>query len=403
MTLKDYIKQLETRKAALSAEVKDCDDVARLKAINVELDQLNGDIANLRGLSIDENDPDGRTKAVNSAVPQAVQSGAEKRSEDGEGMEYRKAFMNYVLKKTPIPAELRNDASTTTSGAGALVPTILVNRIIQKMESIGMILPLITRTAFPGGVNIPTTSVIPVATWVNEGASSDRQAYTASSISFTYHKLRCEVSISAEMKAMAISAFEDLFVKNVADAMVKAIEAKIVSTDSGSSSPKGILYETPASGQALEAYELTYAKLVEAEAALPEAYEGGAYWFMTKKTFMQFAGMTDTAGQPIAHVNFGIGGKPERTLLGRPVVLCGDYMSSFSASLTANTIFAFIFRPADYVLNTVYNMNIEQKSDWDTEEWLTKAVMSVDGKVVDKNSLVTIKKVAAPAAGGGES
>ena len=38
-----------------------------------------------------------------------------------------------------------------------------------------MIMPLITRTNYAAGVNIPTTSVKPVATWVNEGAGSEKQ------------------------------------------------------------------------------------------------------------------------------------------------------------------------------------------------------------------------------------
>ena len=112
---------------------------------------------------------------------------------------------------------------------------------------------------------------------------------------------------------------------------------------------------------------------------------------MTKKTFMSFIGMTDTDGHPIARVNYGLGGKPERTLLGRNVVLC-DYIDSFAADLTAGDIFAFIFRFEDYTLNTVYDMGIQRKQDWDTEDYLTKAVMSVDGKVVDKGSLVTLAK-----------
>ena len=33
-------------------------------------------------------------------------------------------------------------------------------------------------------------------------------------------------------------------------------------------------------------------------------------------------------------------------------------------------------------------MGISRKQDWDTEDLLTKAVMSVDGKVVDAGSLV---------------
>lgn len=306
--------------------------------------------------------------------------------------DYRKAFMNNVLKGTPMPARFRNaDANTLTTDISTAIPTVVVDRIVEKMESIGMILPLVTRTSYASGVNIPTSTVKPVATWVAEGAGSDRQKKTTGVITFTAHKLRCEISMSMESGTMAISAFETSFVNQVAESMVKAIEGKIISDDTGASSNKGILAETPATGQAIEVTALDYATLIGAEAALPQAYEGGAVWCMTKKTFMGFIGMEDTAGQPIARVNYGIAGAPERTLLGRPVVLCGDYLPSFDAAATGK-VFAFLFRFSDYVLNTVYDMGIQRKQDWDTEDLLTKAVMSVDGKVVDVNSLVTLKK-----------
>ena len=115
---------------------------------------------------------------------------------------------------------------------------------------------------------------------------------------------------------------------------------------------------------------------------------------MTKKTFMEFAGMTDSAGQPIARVNYGIGGRPERTLLGRTVVL-NDYMDSYSDSPSSNTIVAFLFNPKDYILNTNLNMTIKRYEDNDTDDQITKAIMLVDGKVVDKNSLVTVTKKSA--------
>ncbi len=130
------------------------------------------------------------------------------------------------------------------------------------------------------------------------------------------------------------------------------------------------------------------------ESALPTAYENGAYYFMTKKTFMQFVGMTDDNGQPIARVNYGIGGKPERVLLGRVVKLLDDYMSSYAATQSADTIIAFIFRPVDYTLNTNLNITVKTYEDNDTDDKITKAVMLVDGKVVDKHSLVTLTQKA---------
>ena len=400
------LKLLKAKQEARAAKMKLVDeakDVEELRELQKEVETLDAEIRDVQGM-IDEltkdDKPIERTAAVNGEVPGVVVSntnGQQQRDIDVEGMEYRKAFMRYVTKGTPIPAEVRDgeatDEVTATTDVAHAIPSVLVNRIIEKLETIGMILPLVTKTAFPAGMAIPISSVKPIATWVNEGASSLKQKKsTAGTIAFTHFKLRCEIAMTMETSVMAISAFEAAFVRQVSEAMIKAIEAAILGGN-GVTQPKGILLETPASGQALTAKALDYKLLVNAEAALPQAYEAGAKWCMTKKTFMAFVGMTDAEGQPIARVNYGIGGKPERTLLGREVVLCGDYMDSFSSTLEDNKIFAFLFNFSDYTLNTNYNMGIQRKQDWDTEDLLTKAVMAVDGKVVDKNSLVTIKKV----------
>ncbi len=318
-----------------------------------------------------------------------------------EGMydsaEYRKAFMNYVLRGTPIPQSLINeDANTKTGDVGAVIPETVMNRIIEKLESTGMIYPLVTHTAYKGGLSIPVSTVKPTATWVSEGSGSDKQKMTVASdsmITFAYHKLRCAVSVSLEVDTMALPVFETTFVANVAEAMTKALEQAIID-GSGSGQPKGILSETVVTGQNIDiakADSLTYGTLCDAEAALPLAYENGAVWFMTKKTFMAFTGMVDADGQPVARVNYGLGGVPERTLLGRTVVL-NDYMDSYSDAPAADTVFAFLFRPSDYVVNTNLNMTVKQYEDNDTDDMVTKAVMLVDGKVIDKNSLVTLTK-----------
>ena len=273
---------------------------------------------------------------------------------DYDSFEYRKAFMNYVTKGTPIPTQY-------------------VNAVTE------------------------TSDVKPTASWVAEGAGSTLQKSGVNgTITFAYHKLRVAVAMTLEVETMSLSAFESKFVRDVARAMNKALTAAIVSGN-GTGKPKGILAETPVSGQALQLASgtaLSYQTLVDMESALPTAYENGAYYFMTKKTFMQFVGMTDDNGQPIARVNYGIGGKPERVLLGRGVKLLDDYMSSYAATQSADTIIAFIFRPEDYTLNTNLNITVKTYEDNDTDDKITKAVMLVDGKVVDKHSLVTLTQKA---------
>lgn len=397
------MKLLKAKQEARVAKMKLVDaagDVEELRKLQKEVDGIDAELRDIQAMidELPEETEEERTAAVNGTTPGIVVTNADnqekRKTEDVEELEYRKAFQQFVTRGTPIPTELRADENTLTSDIASAIPTVLVNRIVEKLESTGMILPLVNKTSFAAGINIPTSSVKPVATWVLEGAGSDRQKKTTGVITFSKFKLRCEISMSMESGTMAISAFEAAFVKQVVEAMTKALELAIIDGN-GTTQPKGILKETPNTGQALEATVLGYDTLVDAEAALPQAYEEGAVWCMTKKTFMGFIGMLDSQKQPVARINYGIGGKPERTLLGRTVVLCGDYMDSFSATLTAGKIFAFLFNFDDYTLNTVYDMGVQRKQDWDTEDLLTKAVMSVDGKVIDKGSLVTLKKKAA--------
>lgn len=312
---------------------------------------------------------------------------------------YRKAFMKAIVSGNRVDFRADQSTTTTDTNVNTVIPTNLVNQIIEKFEQLGKLYNLVTRTSYAVGQVIPTDGVKPVATWVSEGASSDSQKKTlGGTITFSHFKLRCEIRYSEEVNTMTLSAFEALFVKQVSEAMLRAIESAIVDGD-GSTKPKGILMETPNEGQALTVEasgKLTYKLLTEVEAAIPEQYEATTRWVMNKKTFMAFIGMVDSAGQPIARINYGIGGAVERTLLGREVVLytpqTGSKLGTYSDTVTADTIFAFLADLGDYVLNTNYNLGIQNAVDWDNEDHKTKAVLACDGKMIVKDSLITLTK-----------
>ncbi|MBM6727513.1 phage major capsid protein [Megamonas funiformis] len=304
--------------------------------------------------------------------------------------EYRQAFMNYVCRGESLPKEFRSDAVTTTTDVGALIPPVTLNKIIEKLEAYGMILPLVTRTAYKTGVAIPVSSVKPEATWVAEGAGSDKQKKTLSgTISFGHFKLRCVVAVTLETENMAYSAFETTLVKNVVEAMAKALEKAIIS-GTGSGQPTGILKDDD-KGTKIEVSKIDYKTLVNAEGELPMEYEAGAVWCMTKKTFMGFIGMTDTNGQPIARVNYGFGGKAERSLLGRTVVLT-NYLENFSDTLEAGKTFAFLYNFADYTLNTNFQVGMKTYEDNDTDDIVRKSIIVCDGKPIIYDSLVKLVK-----------
>lgn len=392
------------KREAMCNEAQELINSGKIEDANVKME----DIKNLDLQFENEAKAEANLKALGSApqiinlsgagTVQSVTPSAESNQDDiYDSVEYRKAFMNYVVGGKAIPDKFRNASTTTkTTDVGAVISPTVINRIVEKMESIGMILPLVTRTTFAAGATVPTSAVKPVATWVAEGATSDKQKKTTGQIDIKGYKLRCAISMTLETSVMSLQVFETTFINNVSEAMVKAQEIAFIS-GTGTGQPKGVLTETVETGQNIEiaaASDPTYQTLVDAEAALPLAYENGAVWNMTKKTFMKFIGMVDSNKQPIARVNYGINGQPERSLLGRRVVL-NDYMTSLGATITSDTVVAFLFDWTDYMFNTNYNMTIKSYEDNDTEDQVTKAVMICYGKTIDKNSLVTVTKKSA--------
>lgn len=382
--------ELETRGAELSVEESNklVDEAEQLneqrKALVDAAEKRNAALANIAA---------GEGKTVRTfAAPNGAAAGEDE--DKYASMAYRKAFMQYVTRGTAIPAEYRGDANTKTSDVGNVIPTTVVDQIISKLENVGGILALVTKTAYKGGVAIPKNSVKPVATWVAEGAGSDKQKLAVGSVTFAYHKLRCAVSVSLEVDTMSIAAFEAYLVRVIVEAMTKKLEESIIK-GSGSGEPTGIINTAADEGESIATVNvaaLSYATLVDAEAELPEEYEGNAKWCMSKKTFMGFIGLVDENGQPIARVNHGLDGKVERFLLGREVV-CTQHLPSFAAA-DVNAKFGFLFDFTNYDLNTNYAMGVKKYEDNDTDDQITKAIMLADGKVVDYYGLVLLKKIA---------
>lgn len=396
--LQNLIDNKEKRAAELRKLIKESNDVNEVRSLGdtlqAVLDELENAKRQLEDLG-DEGDDNSEGRSANPAAPAAapvnpmrefrsVAQYAQQPAQTDDATntnEYRSAFRAFVMRGTPIPVELREN--TMTTDVTGVIPTVVINKIIEKMDEVGTILNLVTRTSYAAGVEIPTSATKPVASWVSEGVGSTKQKKATGKITFTYFKLRCEVSVSMEVHTMSLDAFETKLAENVANAMVKAIEAAIIN-GTGTGQPKGILAAEVPAGQSISipAGGVDYKTLCDAEGAVPAEAENTAKWCMSKKTFMGFVAMTDDQGQPIARVNYGVNGKPERVLLGREVVITENMANAAKP--------AFILDFADYILNTIYDMGIQRKQDWDTEDMLTKAVMSCDGKLADSTSLVVL-------------
>lgn len=316
--------------------------------------------------------------------------------------EYRLAFMDFVVNGTAIPAKFTNSPATTVTGdVGSVIPNTILLPIIKKLETTGRLYSLMRKTNIRGGVTVPTSSVRPVATWLAERGDQDSQKTSTGRITFAYYKLKCKVAVSFEVSVVTLDAFEASLIEDIYSAMVKAIEiAAISGAGASANSPTGVLAAAAPEGQNIDIADgssVTFNDVMAAEAALPEEYDDEkAVWIMTKQTFYKnFKNLQDTTKKPISDQIGGIDNKPRQVILGRPVVFVSkDALATYAATVTADTVFAFIFNWDYYLLNFNQQIIMKEFTDESTDDQVRKALALLDGKPLDRNSLVTMTKKA---------
>ena len=402
--LKAIFDSFVSKRSEAVAKIDKAATKEELDAVEIDIRKLDMQIAQAKAdyeAAPEDDDPAKRSEEPapeqRSFSPLAAGLGApaaksEERDDVYGSMEYRKAYKNYITNGTPFPAELRQAATTTTSDVGAVIPTTIMNTIIQKMRAFGMIYDKVRKTSFKGGVEYPTSAVKPTATWVADGEVSEKQKKTLGKISFSYHKLQCRVAITDIADTVSLEIFEETVAQDVYEAMIVAIE-KAILNGTGSGQPKGIFKETAATTVDVKASELPfYATWAKIYSKLSKSYKARAVWLLPQSDWdINVVGAVDSNGQPIGRVTLGVDGVPSERLLGKNAVLVDDdYIAPSSTATTGSYIGALIDLSA-YALNSNLNITMKRYFNDETDEWVTKATMICDGKMVDTNGVVLIK------------
>ncbi|UEL47351.1 phage major capsid protein [Terrisporobacter hibernicus] len=404
----------QERKQELLKRSQEVTEIQELRSINSEMETLNNDMIELRAM-IDslpgDDEGDGEPNQGEHFVPggerrsaqppggfnpiATYRVGGERRSSDANvddvfsSIEYRQAFRDYVVNGTPIPEEFRQqdfeqraDALTVVSDIGAVIPTTVLNRVIEDMTVEGKLISRINQTSYQGGVEIPISEVVPTATWLaNEDSVSDEQkAKMEAKITFGYHVLEAKVAIGLLTSTVSLPIFENTVVKQLKKAMIKAIEDSIV-VGTGSGQPKGFTkYDLPVEQQiSMTAAEIgTVQAWAEVEGAIPEAYEDGSIYVMSKTTWEKYLnGMVDKNGQKIGLGK--INEKGQKILNGREVMTL-DKFKSFDAA-SAGDIFGAVVNINEYCLNSNLAMYYKKYFNEDKNKWIHKCLMIADGQM----------------------
>ena len=110
-------------------------------------------------------------------------------------------------------------------------------------------------------------------------------------------------------------------------------------------------------------------------------------------------GMVDTTGQPIGRVNYGIAGEETYRFGGKEVLTVeDDVIADYDTASTGDVVAVFV-NLDDYVINSNLEMQVVKWVDHDTNTVKNKAILICDGKLVDPNGVIIIKKGAAPTGG----
>ena len=313
-----------------------------------------------------------------------------------DSVEYRQAFMNYVTRGEVIPDRFRN-ADTTTSTAGAVIPTTLMHELIREMKSRGNIWNKVRKLNVQGGVEFPIIDLVPVANWITEAAASNDQAITANTtVNFSYYGLECKISQSLLSSVVSLKEFEDLFPTLAAEAMIAALE-KGVFNGTGSGQMLGILNDTNIPvANTITLSSTDFVKWDEWKkkvfAKMKKAYRNGEF-FMAQGTFDGYIdGMVDTTGQPIGRVNYGIDGGEVYRFGGKTVETVEDDVIAAYDDASTGDVVAVFGNLGNYAVNSNMQMRVVKWSDHDNNKEKTKAIMIVDGKVLDPCGFLIIKK-----------
>lgn len=311
-------------------------------------------------------------------------------------VEYRKAFMNYVLRGEKSDAlEFRADQTTGTGDIGAVIPTTILNRIVEKMKEVGQIWNRVTKTAIQGGVQIPVANAKPKATWVAAGQMAEKQKKEVKgTIMFGYHKLQVRVAVELVAGTVALPIFEATISDNIAEAMVEALDEAIIS-GSGDGQPLGIIKDTsiPAA-QIIEVAADEFSKYktwTKIFGKVPRRYRAGSVLIMNDADWnAHIVGMVDNNGQPVARVTYGLDGTVQERLIGREVIPVEELLPSVDTA-EAGDFVAIIVRLEDYMVNSNMAITFRKYFDENTDEWIHKATMIADGKLADPNGVVLVK------------
>ena len=287
--LKKRMKEIEKRLAEIKSEIEKPD--ANLDALEEESRKLSDEYEKLQERVAGA---ERRQEILDGAQREGVETrrfgnqeqGTEERTYGADSPEYRSAYLKQMRGIELSDVEERAMTSASSS-AGPVIPTQTMNKIISKLHQYAPLLDEIELLSVPGNVKVPAEGTTIEASIHAEGATITAAGDTMTYVELGMYEITKLITISKTVELMSVDAFEnwltDKIARNVADKITG-----LILTGTGSSQAQGInaiAWDESNSVTVAKSSTLTVANIDSVVGLLNGAYDAGAKWIMSKKTF----------------------------------------------------------------------------------------------------------------------
>ena len=414
--LEKRLARLIQKKEDLKKRGQQSDDLNEVRSIHSEIEEVEAEINDVKEEITAIEEQERSAFATKKEVPANAQkvngtvAGSfkvdDKRNADDKfnTMEYRQAFKAYIQNGTPLPAEYRSGDANTTEETGAAIPLTIMNDVINTVRKrYGNLYNKVAKLNVKGGIEFPIGSLQASFKWINESTVSPRQKTDKlGKIQFSYHTAEIRIAQSFVSQIVTMDAFEVKMAEVIAIAYLKAMDEAIVK-GTGDGMPLGILNDA----RITNIVEMTASDINDWKkwrknffAKLPLGYRAGEFIFPLSTVESYLETMSDANNNPVFYqatglqVNDGDAVNPNGRFFGREISLVEpDILPDFD-SAEAGDVIGIYWQPEEYAVNENFAFTMRRYFDDETNEWVDKALVVVDGKVLNPTGYVLIKKKA---------
>lgn len=277
------------------------------------------------------NDLDATLKAADELDEKRSYQPIEKPDETKDRAELEeRAFESYI--RGTLDLETRADVNLTKSDNGAVIPSSIANKIIEKVKEMSPLFAMATHYNVGGTLTIPSydesTQKITMA-YATEFTTIDSTSGKFTSISLTGFLAGARSLVSKSLVNNSQFDLVPFVVRKMAEAAAYWIENQLIN---GTTSKIEGLSKVAASVTAASATAVTADELIDLQETIPDVYQGGCIWVMSKATRTAIRKLKD--GQNNYLLNKDATSRWGYTLFGKDVYI-SDNMPDMAAGKRA--------------------------------------------------------------------